>query len=486
MDIPIRNGIEHVPIRPPDFAEFYGIILPLITIIGTICNILCIAVFQVRHMRSSSTTYLTALSLADIMVLVTFSLLYSPRSWIWITRGEDPDFYHPFPEIYIRSSPLVSVSMVLVIIYTLEATMDQYAFIFRNTKETEWTHPASAQNNVIITLGVVLLMHLMNFFKLQVVEVDIGAPYPKVVKVCMSEAYMTPSTQIWDKYIYYIIFGWIPLFLVIVLDVIILFKLQYFISQKMPSVLPERFFKDGRSNKAVIGIGILALLCMLPHFVLRSVMMYTKDVSTYNDLPLCFHHALNSSMTLIFSPWMEFTMTLLAVINSSSKFFLYLGLNHQFRYTFLYYLKKPCIKKVNQPKDQPSNFYIVGNSNSSSSIIELDNQEGSHLAEREPNMTHSGQNLNNQKQRGLERPYVVDVNHVQPNDQRYPWRGPTEKDSKYSPNDSPKLVYYEDQVGSRRLLPKVPSNMQAYNSPAKYQNRIPRYPARDVKSESEA
>ncbi len=479
MDIPLENGVNHVPVRPPDYPEFYGIILPLFAVCGTVCNILCIAVFQVRHMRSSSTTYLTALALADTMVLVTFCLLYSPRAWIWITQGEDPDFYHPYPEIYVRSSPLVSVSMVLVVIYTMEATVDQYAFIYKDTKETEWTHPASAQNNVIISLGVVLLMHLMNFFKLQVVEVDLGAPDPKLVKVCISPAYMTPTTQIWDKYIYYIVFGWIPLIVVIILDAIIIFKVQYFKMNKMPTFLPERFFKDGRSNKAVIGIGILALVCMLPHFVMRSLMMYTNDVSTFNDLPICYHHALNSGLTLIFEPWMEFLMTLLAVINSSGKLFLYMGLNKQFRYTFLYYLKKPCSKKVTN--HQPSNFYILGNSNSSSSsVIELDSRD------TEPNMTYSGQNLNNQKHKEQNRPYVANVNHVQSSDQRYPWPGVPEEHPKHTSRNTPKLVYYEDQVGSRRLLPKIPS-MQAYDSPSvKHQDRNSRYPPRGIKSESPA
>ncbi len=43
------------------------------------------------------------------------------------------------------------------------------------------TNPAAAQNIIINTLGVVVLMHIMDFFKLQVVEVSLGDPIPKVI-----------------------------------------------------------------------------------------------------------------------------------------------------------------------------------------------------------------------------------------------------------------------------------------------------------------
>ncbi len=42
------------------------------------------------------------------------------------------------------------------------------------------TNPSAAQGIIINTLGVVVLMHIMDFFKLQVIEVDPGEPFPKV------------------------------------------------------------------------------------------------------------------------------------------------------------------------------------------------------------------------------------------------------------------------------------------------------------------
>ncbi len=131
MDIPVKYGMDHEPIRDPDFPEFYGIILPIISVCGLICNLICVIVFAMKHMRSSSTTYLIALALADCMVLITVCLVYTPRSWIWVTTGKDPPFEHPYPDIFIRSDPLFSISTAMVTIYTLEASVDQYVFIFK-------------------------------------------------------------------------------------------------------------------------------------------------------------------------------------------------------------------------------------------------------------------------------------------------------------------------------------------------------------------
>ena len=131
MDIPVRNGILHEPIKGPYFPEFYGIVLPIIAVCGLILNLLCVAVFALKHMRSSSTAYLIALAIADCMVLITVCLVYTPRAWIWVTTGKDPDFEHPYPDIFVKSDPLFSISTAMVTIYTLEASVDQYLFVFK-------------------------------------------------------------------------------------------------------------------------------------------------------------------------------------------------------------------------------------------------------------------------------------------------------------------------------------------------------------------
>ncbi len=48
------------------------------------------------------------------------------------------------------------------------------------------TTPSAAQGIIINTLGVVVLMHIMDFFKLQVIEVDPGEPFPKVNIFCQN------------------------------------------------------------------------------------------------------------------------------------------------------------------------------------------------------------------------------------------------------------------------------------------------------------
>ncbi len=49
-------------------------------------------VFQAKHMRSSSTTYLTALAFADSLFLLSACLFYSPRPLTWLSTNQDPNF----------------------------------------------------------------------------------------------------------------------------------------------------------------------------------------------------------------------------------------------------------------------------------------------------------------------------------------------------------------------------------------------------------
>ncbi len=49
-------------------------------------------VFHAKHMRSSATTYLTALAFADSLFLLTVCLFYSPRPIIWLSTNKDPNF----------------------------------------------------------------------------------------------------------------------------------------------------------------------------------------------------------------------------------------------------------------------------------------------------------------------------------------------------------------------------------------------------------
>ena len=56
------------------------------------CRILFLQVFYANHMRSSSTTYLTALAFADSLYLVCACVFYSPRCITWLSTNKDPDF----------------------------------------------------------------------------------------------------------------------------------------------------------------------------------------------------------------------------------------------------------------------------------------------------------------------------------------------------------------------------------------------------------
>ncbi len=278
---------------------------------------------------------------------------------------------------------------------------------------------------------------------------------------------MEPATQVWDKYIYSIVFGWIPFCLLITTDVALIYKVKDWTKKKMISPPPDRFFKDGRSNKTIIAIGIIAIFLLLPNVILKAAHMVTRNAETYQDLPICFHRALNASAGMLYSPGVELFATILGVTNSTIKFFLYMGLHKQFRYTFVYYSTKPFKKSTGQ---QPLKNYM----GISSSVDKLDAQNRNH------HISSSSESQLNNQHSGAERPYIVSASHPPPYLPRR-YKGPSKSADilKHSSSGNvPDIVYYEDQFGSRRILPPAPSVELYKTPPMKYHKRKPElYPA---------
>ena len=193
--------------------------------------------------------------------------------------------------------------------------------------------------------------------------------------------------------IYSAVFGWLPL-LFLLMVVLILCYQWWAWNRKNLIDLPDRFFKDGRSNKTIIVLGkiqfakpfqffyqksfipqvekgntktslsppnwkptnvfsgILAFICMLPDLILQSVTL--NDFGTYDSLPVCVHRAMNLSRALIKDYKWELIVNIFALINASIKLFLYLVTNNQFRWTVAYYVCKPFEKPETQPPTKGS------------------------------------------------------------------------------------------------------------------------------------
>ena len=84
-------------------------------------------VFHAKHMRSSATTYLTALAFADSMYLLCACLFYSPRPLTWLTTDRDPDFEVRLGDIEIerrdKKRDRQYCSIVCIVYYSFEVSL---------------------------------------------------------------------------------------------------------------------------------------------------------------------------------------------------------------------------------------------------------------------------------------------------------------------------------------------------------------------------
>ena len=310
------------------YVIFYTFVLPTFAAVGTILNISVVIIFSNRIFGSSCAYYFRAIALADTLFLVTRTLMYSPEYVFQFVHSRSSSHTSTIPLLFIRIYPVVEIAQILVTIYTLIIIMDHYIFEYKARNHLSWTGKSAAQKAVFTVLGVVVISHIPAMFKLQTRTINIDG-VPKT-DVCLSTMFLVNAVGTYTTYIDPILFQFIPGVLIVCFCVALVRKLilQMRHNGDVESLVG---YRGGRSASTTLSIGTLRIVSMLPYLVITGFHILNEGPPGGQDKLLpCMHYTSDIKFGDLSPAW-EVVLVMAGALNSSCKFFIYLGTNTQFQ-----------------------------------------------------------------------------------------------------------------------------------------------------------
>ena len=116
------------------FFSFYGVLLPIMTILGCLGNIVTFFVFHHPEMRCLSTMFISAILVSDTFFLIGVTVVMSPRAWVAHVHyyPDNPTFWTILDhseKLFLGMYPITEMAQCLVVWYTVALAIEQY-FVF--------------------------------------------------------------------------------------------------------------------------------------------------------------------------------------------------------------------------------------------------------------------------------------------------------------------------------------------------------------------
>ena len=113
------------------YFSFYGIILPILTVLGCLGNMVVFFVFHHPEMRCLSSMFISAILVSDTFYLIGITVVMSPKSWLAHLQynADDPMFWTLLDHtqrLFLGMYPITEMAQCLVVWYTMALTIEQY------------------------------------------------------------------------------------------------------------------------------------------------------------------------------------------------------------------------------------------------------------------------------------------------------------------------------------------------------------------------
>ena len=280
------------------FFAVFGVILPILVILGCIGNLSAFVVLQHSKLRNPHTVYLSALFLIETAYLVCAMVTESPFTWYMYNKHDFDSAYNDYLEtlqaIWIHANTALLICNCLVIWLSLAMVAEQYMLMFHPLRALDRHQGGeSSMKMVISVIGLSLVLHLIYFFKYRLHQGRYN-PSETLQKICLSEMYLQNSMQSFDKFIYPVLSMVLPWLITLILLCIIIKSLieeasiRYAVQRNIPTVAipvdPDqlRVFKSSRSLRTLVVLGIFFLvLCgtNIAMFLVTLPTLYTSDLA---------------------------------------------------------------------------------------------------------------------------------------------------------------------------------------------------------------
>lgn len=244
---------------------FWGIIVPIIGVIGFIGNILTIIVLFRREMKSTTVYFLRTLVVTDTGIIVGCILGLSvisitqlnPRMWLFT------DVIYPY--IYTPTNYIVMTLQMINVWVTVAVSVERYIAICHPFKSVKICN----KKNALVLIGIITIVSLLYNIP-RCFATKVSHCGPEVNHRCHSVISTSfGKSEFYEKiytvYLYLLIIYIIPLILLICLNSLLILELMRMRKRRTPSNIQEN--SETNMSIVLILIVVVFILCQTPGLV---------------------------------------------------------------------------------------------------------------------------------------------------------------------------------------------------------------------------
>ena len=321
----------------------YGIILPIMAIVGISGNIFCFCTWCNKSLRCSFGVYACALALANSMYLIVYVVRHTTYS-IEHSQGKrlDTSYFLAVvaPHMSAQLFPLGEIGEVCISLYTIVMTTDRFIAAFRPMKALVWCR---IDTSIKITVTVTLLSVGVNFLSFFRFHMDESVFQNKTIyRACPSDMNGNVYYSAYDRYAYFILRLIIPWCVLIVMTLVILKNIQ--------NVYRSHFCTNESLLQQVHDLHLADTTILNVSYVIFNTCRLILVFTLYFKQPVSLTCRKDYSALDVTSPWplIDVTGTLLHLLNSCTNFAVYSVSCSKFRLTVYKYLNCPVVSEMSR------------------------------------------------------------------------------------------------------------------------------------------
>ncbi|KAK2151535.1 hypothetical protein LSH36_360g02013 [Paralvinella palmiformis] len=254
--------------------------------LGLVFNMISLIVLTHKSMRSSTYSYLSALSVCDSMVLVFTILLLvkdvdkphpGEQRWPW----DEGIYPYMFPYVH----PAAFTFQVTSVWLTLAFTVDRYIMICHPFKAEPFCSISKARKVVLSLFISSLIFNLPKFFEYKTVAIHL--PHLNTTKIgCDLTEFGRSHTfrELYHSWLYIMFVCGVPFVALAVLNAFLIHAVR--LSRKRGREINAAEKKRNDTTVMLIGVVIIFFICQMPALVSRMIWAFEDNPDNFKALPL--------------------------------------------------------------------------------------------------------------------------------------------------------------------------------------------------------
>ena len=314
------------------YEDFYNmaqfstgcIVMPIVCMIGLLCNVLTLIVLNQKSMQTSTNFYLSVLAVADILKLINDTLYFIT---VLLLRLKPPAGNTVYGYLYPYAHFIFCLATSMSSWLTISVAVERYLMVCHPTRARGLCTLQRAKYVCFSVCSIMTVIALPYAFRYRTITVFDNATNASRFEV--------ETTEMWQNVTFVSIFNWVENLLRSIIPIVILIVLNIQIIRALNKTRAnKKMASRNRITIMLVSVIIVFIICLTPDAIMSIVGAGYHDESN-----------------LLVKGIREFTDVLLC-INAAVNFVLYFGFNSIFRQHFLKIFCKRFVKDDKQQNDE--------------------------------------------------------------------------------------------------------------------------------------